>query len=199
MSPTPISSADAGRSASGVRSVGARRLGRRGLGRGAAIALAIGLALVIALIDQLTKRWALAHLTELVPRRALGDLLRLDLLHNSGAAGGIGAGSTPVVTVLQIVIAVVALVFVVRSVRSAAWAIALGLIVGGALGNIHDRLLRPPGPFRGEVVDFLQLPHWPVFNVADMGVTVGAVLVVLLGLLGVAPGPAPAREKDAVA
>src|SRR5690625_7169491 len=73
----------------------------------------------------------------------------------------------------------------------------MSLILGGALGNIHDRLLRPPGPFRGEVVDFLQLPNWPVFNVADMPAVGGAILVLLLGLIGVPADPAVAEGAAA--
>ncbi len=73
------------------------------------------------------------------------------------------------------------------------------MILGGALGNIHDRLLREPGPFHGEVVDFLELPNWPVFNVADMAVVGGAILVVLLGILGRPYDPAedPVEDADA--
>src|SRR5699024_733832 len=85
------------------------------------------------------------------------------------------------------------IVFAIRAVRSPAYTLALGLILGGALGNIHDRLLRDPSPFHGAVVDFLELPHWPVFNVADMGVVGGAILIVALGLFGVAAAPAGER------
>lgn len=179
-------SADAGRSASGVR----RLRGPRGIGVGAALAIGALPALVILVLDQWSKHWAQGNLELLEPRPLIGELLQLTLLYNSGAAWGMGSEITPVITVIQIAICLGALVFLSRSVRSIPWALALGLIVGGALGNIHDRLLRAPGPFRGEVVDFLALPHWPVFNVADMAVTSGAVLIVLLGVLGVAIDPA---------
>lgn len=175
---------NAGRSASGVL-----RVRRRGIGRPAAIAAVAGIALLALVADQVTKAWAEGALTLHVSRPVVGELLQFQLLYNSGAAWGLGAGITPVVTCLQIAICIGALVFVVRSVRSAWWACALGLIVGGALGNIHDRLLRPPGPFRGEVVDFLQLPNWPIFNIADMCVVGGAILIVLLGVIGVATDP----------
>jgi signal peptidase II len=68
--------------------------------------------------------------------------------------------------------------------------------MGGALGNIHDRLLRAPGPFHGAVVDFLELPRWPVFNVADMAVVGGAILIVALGLFGLEADPARAEETE---
>lgn len=157
---------------------------------------------VIAVADQLTKNWAEATLPLLDPQPFLGEFLQLTLLYNSGAAWGLGAEITPVVTVVQILIVLGVIVFALRAVRSAWYTLALGLILGGALGNIHDRLLRPPGPFHGEVVDFLELPHWPVFNVADMAVVVGAILVVLLGIIGHAPDPAAdeaARRAEAEA
>ncbi|MFC7373851.1 signal peptidase II [Brachybacterium sp. GCM10030267] len=152
-------------------------------------------AAVIAVADQITKAWAEHNLTELEPQPFLGEVLQLTLLYNSGAAWGMGAGITPVVTCLQMVIVIGVLIFAVRAVRSLWYTLALGLILGGALGNIHDRLLRDPGPFRGEVVDFLELPNWPVFNVADMGVVGGAILIVLLGVLGHAADPAVAEAE----
>lgn len=177
--------------------VGARR--RAGLGLGPVLVIVLVLGGAIALIDQLTKNWAEANLPLLDPQPFLGEFLQFTLLYNSGAAWGMGSGITPVVTVLQIGIAIGVVVFAVRAVRSPWYALALAMILGGALGNIHDRLLRPPGPFRGEVVDFLELPNWPVFNIADMGVVGGAILVVLLGVIGVSPDPAREAEEDAAA
>lgn len=177
--------------------VGARR--RAGLGLGPVLVIVLVLGGAIALIDQLTKNWAEANLPLLDPQPFLGEFLQFTLLYNSGAAWGMGSGITPVVTVLQIGIAIGVVVFAVRAVRSSWYALALAMILGGALGNIHDRLLRPPGPFRGEVVDFLELPNWPVFNIADMGVVGGAILVVLLGVIGVSPDPAREAEEDAAA
>lgn len=177
--------------------VGARR--RAGLGLGPVLVIVLVLGGAIALIDQLSKNWAEANLPLLDPQPFLGEFLQFTLLYNSGAAWGMGSGITPVVTVLQIGIAIGVVVFAVRAVRSPWYALALAMILGGALGNIHDRLLRPPGPFRGEVVDFLELPNWPVFNIADMGVVGGAILVVLLGVIGVSPDPAREAEEDAAA
>ncbi|ATG56599.1 signal peptidase II [Brachybacterium ginsengisoli] len=147
------------------------------------------IAVVLAVIDQITKNWAEANLPLLEPQPFLGEVLQLTLLYNTGAAWGMGAEITPVVTCLQIAIVIGVLVFAVKVVRSGWYTLALGLILGGALGNIHDRLLRDPSPFHGAVVDFLELPNWPVFNVADMGVVGGAVLVVALGLFGIAADP----------
>ena len=177
-------------------SAGLHRSGaRRRLGRPAGLVLVGALAAVVLLVGQLTKNWAVANLPELDPQPFLGEVLQLTLLYNSGAAWGMGAEITPVVTCLQIAIVIGVIVFAIRSVRSAWYALALGLIMGGALGNIHDRLLRDPSPFHGAVVDFLELPHWPVFNVADMGVVGGALLVVALGLFGLDADPARAEQE----
>ncbi|MCG7311034.1 signal peptidase II [Brachybacterium sp. ACRRE] len=168
--------------------------GLRGITRTTTLIVVVVVAAVILILDQVTKHWAEAHLAPLTPQPLLGEILQLNLLYNSGAAWGMGSGITPVVTIVQIVIAVAVVVFALRSVRSRPYAIALGLVLGGALGNIHDRLLRAPGPFTGWVVDFLQLPHWPIFNVADIGVTGGALLVVLLGLIGRPANPSAAEN-----
>jgi signal peptidase II len=72
-----------------------------------------------------------------------------------------------------------------RSLTSRGWAVALGLLLGGALGNLSDRVFRSPGPFRGHVVDWLELPHWPVFNIADSAIVAGGILAVLLAFRGI--------------
>ena len=119
------------------------------------------------------------------------------------------SASAPGLTVLLTAIALVVVVVVVRlsgRVRSAGWACALGLLLGGALGNLTDRLLREPAPFRGHVVDFLRLPHWPVFNLADSCIVAAALLIALLSVRGIGldgtrypsgpspTGPEPGRE-----
>jgi signal peptidase II len=72
-----------------------------------------------------------------------------------------------------------------RQLRSLPWAVTLGLLLGGATGNLTDRLLRSPGLFRGDVVDWIQLPHWPVFNVADSAIVCGGLLAVFLAARGI--------------
>ena len=115
--------------------------------------------------------------------RLLGGLVTLNLLRNSGAAFSIGTSLTVVFTL----IAVGVIFFILRTsrrLRSVPWAVTLGLLLGGATGNLTDRLLRSPGAFRGDVVDWIQLPHWPVFNVADSAIVCGGVLAVLLAARG---------------
>ena len=180
-------SASAGPEGSGAR----RRLSRRTV-----LWTIAAIGAVIAVIDQITKNWAVDSLPLLEPQPFIGEILQLTLLYNSGAAWGMGAEITPVVTCLQLVIVAGVIVFAVKAVRSPWYTAALGLIMGGALGNIHDRLLREPGPFRGAVVDFLELPSWPVFNIADMAVVGGAIMIVALGLFGVASDPAHDEEDS---
>ena len=118
------------------------------------------------------------------PIRLLGGVLTLCESRNPGAAFGIGGTST---TIVFTAIALGVIAFIIRTSRqiySLPWAVALGLLLGGATGNLTDRIFRSPGPFRGWVVDWIQLPHWPVFNLADSSITCGVVLFVLLAARG---------------
>ena len=159
--------------------------------------LVLGIAAVWIALDQLTKVWAERALTEGEPVQVIGDLLRLHLIYNSGAAFSLGTGSTGVLTIVASVI-VVLIVWQALRVRSLPWAVALGLLLGGALGNLVDRYFRAPGPGQGHVVDFLRLPNFPIFNVADIGVTTAACLIALLALRGFHPdGTREGRSEDA--
>ncbi|MFK4085837.1 signal peptidase II [Kribbella sp. NPDC020789] len=140
--------------------------------------------IVVLGLDQLTKALALAHLTPGEPVNVIGSLLKFNLIRNSGAAFSLGAGYTPVISVIQIAVAV-GVVYLSRKLGSAGWAVAFGLLFGGAVGNIVDRIFREPSPFHGHVVDFLQTPHWAIFNVADMAVTSAAILLVIQTLRGI--------------
>lgn len=141
------------------------------------------LAAVAIALDRVTKAWALRELPLGEPQEVLGTLLRFTLVFNPGAAFSIGTGITPVFTTVMVVVSVAVLVAAWR-VASAWWAVALGFLLGGAVGNLIDRLTRPPSPGRGEVVDFIHLPNFPVFNVADICVSTAAVLVAVAVLRG---------------
>ena len=143
-----------------------------------------GVGLLILFLDQLTKALALAHLTPGEPVNVIGSLLKFTLIRNSGAAFSLGSGYTPYISVIQITVAL-GVVYLSRRLGSAGWAVAFGLLFGGAVGNILDRIFREPSPFHGHVVDFLQTPHWAIFNVADMAVTSAAVLLVIQTLRGI--------------
>lgn len=171
------------------------------MGRGWRGALAIlGLAALIYVADRATKAWALAELTPGRPRELVGELLQLRLVFNPGAAFSLGAGSTWVFTIVQATVSVAILVVSVRVTRWP-WRVGLGLVLGGALGNLTDRLTREPGFGVGHVVDFLELPNWPVFNIADCAIVTGAVLLAAATIVGVPAlepaGPAePARPAE---
>ena len=145
--------------------------------------LLLGVALIAYALDQVTKVLAVARLAPGVQRPFVGELLQLHLIRNPGAAFSLGTGSTVVFTVVQTAVVLVVLV-VARRVRTPAWAVALGLLLAGAAGNVTDRYLRAPSVGRGHVVDFLELPHWPIFNLADSSVVVAAVLIAVLGFRG---------------
>lgn len=150
----------------------------------------VGILLVVAAavyaLDALTKYLVVAKLTPGDPVHVLGSFLQLDYTRNSGAAFSIGWGYTAVFSLIAIGVILVIL-RLARRLYSAPWAFALGLLLGGAVGNLSDRIARAPGPFRGRVVDFVQFPHFAIFNLADSGITCGGVLMVLLAFRGLHP------------
>ncbi|MFI8526508.1 signal peptidase II [Promicromonospora sukumoe] len=143
------------------------------------------LAAFVLAVDQLTKWWAesaLAVNAEPIP--LVGDLLGLRLIYNPGAALSIASGYTWILTIVVTVV----VVFIVRAIGrlgSRGWAVALGLLLGGAVGNLIDRLAREPGFARGHVVDFIDYAGYFVGNVADIAVVGAAVLIALLSLRGI--------------
>ena len=142
------------------------------------------LTLGVLVLDQVTKVWAVAALEPGVRTPLLGDLLGLQLVRNPGAALSIATGLTWVLSVVAVVVVVV-IVRVSRRIGSAGWALALGLLLGGALGNLVDRMVREPGPLRGHVIDFLAYGRLFIGNVADIAIVVAAGLVVWLTARGV--------------
>lgn len=151
--------------------------------RGRALGAFAATAVLAYLADLATKWWALHSLAD-GDRPLVGDVLTLHLTHNPGAAFSTGTEFTVVFSTLATV-AVVVVLWLSRRLGNPLWAVGLGLLLGGVSGNLTDRLVREPGPMRGHVVDFLMLPHWPVFNVADVCINVAAGLIVLQTLRGV--------------
>jgi signal peptidase II len=133
------------------------------------------------LADQITKAVAVDALDDGRSRPVIDGVLHWTLQRNPGAAFGIFRRAPVLFTVLAIVI-VAAIVIAAPKVRDRLNAVALGLVLGGALGNLIDRLFRPPGPFRGRVIDFIDLRVWPTFNVADAAVVVGAILLAIASI-----------------
>ncbi|MFM7211378.1 MAG: signal peptidase II [Actinomycetota bacterium] len=149
----------------------------------------VAVALGVVVIDQVTKALAVAYLRPRIlageaPIEILGPVLKLTYTENTGAAFSMGTGFTWIFAAIAVVVSIVILRTATR-IGSVAWAVALGGLLGGAVGNLIDRLTRPPGIGQGYVVDFLQLPNWPVFNVADMSIVGSAILMVILTIRGV--------------
>ena len=135
-------------------------------------------------LDVVTKVLAVEHLRGEPRIPLVGDVLSLYLTYNSGAAFSFLTGHTEVLTVVAVA-ATVVVVWVARRLGSTGWAIALGFLLGGVLGNLTDRLLREPGFMRGHVVDFFMLPNFPVFNVADICINIAAATIILQALRGI--------------
>lgn len=149
------------------------------------------LAVLVLAADQFTKHLALTHLPyqEAVP--VWGEFLQLYLTRNSGAAFSLGEGITWVFTIVLAIAATVIIVLAVRRVRARSWALVLGLLLGGILGNLTDRLLREPGFLHGHVIDFIHTPWmwlWfpsAIYNVADIFIVTMMLSVAILVLIGV--------------
>ena len=161
------------------------------------LAVLASTAVGVVLVDQVTKAWAVAYLQPRIesgegPLYIIDPLLRLTYVENTGAAWGMGAGYTWIFTIVAVLVGVVIVRFA-RTITSRAWALALGGLLGGLLGNLIDRLTRPPGPGLGSVVDFIGLPNFPVFNVADIAITCSAVAMIILAWRGI---PLSESEPD---
>ncbi|MGZ4649692.1 MAG: signal peptidase II [Kineosporiaceae bacterium] len=161
------------------RSRRAARRPRRGL-----VAALLLTAATVVLLDQLTKAWAVRTLGDGRTIEVVGSLVQLRLFRNPGAAFSFATGTTWIFTIIATVVSIV-IVRISRRLGSVWWAVTLGLLLGGAVGNLLDRLLREPGFARGHVVDFIDLPRLFVFNLADASITVAAVLIAVLGLRGI--------------
>jgi signal peptidase II len=148
------------------------------------IRVLIGVALTVLTLDIVSKLLVVARLSGRPPVRLLGGFLHLLESRNPGAAFSIGTSMTLVFSAIAVGVIVIIL-RTARRIRSIPWALTLGLLLGGATGNLADRIFRYPGLFRGYVVDWIQLPHWPVFNLADSSIVCGGVLAVLLSIRGI--------------
>ena len=161
----------------------------------------IAIAAFVLAADAITKALVVAHLREDQPVHLIGNVLMLWLTRNPGAAFSVGTSETVVFTVIAFAV----IVYIARTARklySLGWAIALGLLLGGAMGNLSDRIFRAPGLFRGDVVDWIAVTRfYPIFNLADSAIVCGGILTVILAMRGqhldgtrgdAAPAPASA-------
>ena len=157
-------------------------------------------AVGIFVADLVTKVVVVAELMGRAPVKLLGGALYLTHARNPGAAFSFAQSATVLFTAVAAIVVVV-IVRTASRLRSTRWAVCLGLILGGATGNLVDRVFRSPGPLRGHVVDWISVfdPYgrvWPIFNVADSGIVVGGVLAVLLATLGYEMDGTRTRRRD---
>jgi signal peptidase II len=158
-------------------------------------------AVAVFALDLISKVLVAANLPMTHPPvRVLGGVIYLDQTRNSGAAFSLGAGFTVLLTVVALAVVAVILRSAGR-LQSAGWACALGLVLGGAVGNLVDRVFREPGVLRGHVVDWISLfgpdaKYWPIFNVADAGIVCGAICAGVLVMFGVEFDGRSARHRD---
>ncbi|MFF2325938.1 MULTISPECIES: signal peptidase II [unclassified Streptomyces] len=150
------------------------------------IAILFVVAVFAFLLDLSSKIVVVAKLEHHQPVQVFGDWLRFEVIRNSGAAFSFGEAYTVIFTVIAASVIVV-IARLARKLYSLPWAIALGLLLGGALGNLTDRLFRAPGVFRGAVVDFISPAHFAVFNLADSAIVCGGILIVILSFKGLDP------------
>jgi signal peptidase II len=188
---TDAPSPDATHPADAAQPVAPRPRPRRGL-----LLLFAAFAVFAYVFDQLTKLWVTGTMTEGERIPVLPPLLHWYYIRNSGAAFSIGENITWVFTIIMATVSV-AILLQLRKLGSAWWALALGLLLGGALGNLTDRLFREPSFAMGHVVDFIQLPNFAIFNIADSAVVSSVALICLLTLLGISLDGSR-HTKDAV-
>ena len=157
--------------------------------------LLLAVAAIVLALDIVTKVLAVKLLPPGQPVPIIGDTVTWTLVRNSGAAFSMATGYTWVLTLIATGV-VVGIFWMGRRLVSPWWAVGLGMILGGAMGNLVDRFFRAPGPLRGHVVDFLSVGWWPVFNVADPSVVGGAILLVVLSIFGYDFDTAGRRTAD---
>ncbi|NEE11493.1 signal peptidase II [Streptomyces sp. SID7499] len=173
--------AAAGASGTGeAEATAARPRGRR------RIAVLFAVAAFAYAIDLISKLIVVAKLEHHPPIEIVGDWLKFEAIRNAGAAFGFGEAFTVIFTMIAAAVIVV-IARLARKLYSLPWAIALGLLLGGALGNLTDRIFRAPGVFEGAVVDFIAPKHFAVFNLADSAIVCGGILIVLLSFKGLDP------------
>ena len=153
---------------------------------GVVLALLGVVAVIVYVIDQVTKMMVVNDLVEGQPVQILGDFLVFHFVRNPGAAFSLASGSTWIFSILAAVVTAAIVIFA-RKIKSLAWAVVFGLLLGGTLGNLTDRLIREPSFGEGHVIDFISMPWMlpAIFNVADIAIVSSMILFVLLTILGI--------------
>ena len=138
------------------------------------------------ILDLATKLWAVSTLSHRSDIKVIGSFFKLTLVRNSGAAFSLAEGATIFLSIFGILFLCAILYFSPR-ITSKGWAVVLGLVMGGILGNLVDRIFREPGVLRGHVIDWMQLPNWPIFNIADSAIVIAALIAMVLTARNIPP------------
>jgi signal peptidase II len=145
-----------------------------------------GVAWFVWVLDLATKLWAVNTLSDRSNIKVIGDFFQLTLVRNPGAAFSVAEGATIFLTLFGFLVMGVIFYYSTK-ITSRGWSVVLGLAMGGILGNLVDRIFREPGFLRGHVIDWLQVPNWPVFNIADSAIVLAAALSMILSLRNIPP------------
>ncbi|MEY4082022.1 MAG: hypothetical protein RLZZ389_289 [Actinomycetota bacterium] len=145
-----------------------------------------GVAWAVWIIDLATKIWAVENLSYRSNIKIIGEFFQLTYVRNPGAAFSFASGATVFLSLFSLLVMIAILHYSVK-ITSRGWAVVLGLVLGGILGNVVDRIFREPGVLRGHVIDWLQLPNWPVFNIADMAIVFAALISMVLTARNIPP------------
>ncbi len=145
-----------------------------------------GVAWFVWVLDLATKLWAVNTLSDRSNIKVIGDFFQLTLVRNPGAAFSVAEGATIFLTLFGFLVMGVIFYYSTKII-SRGWSVVLGLAMGGILGNLVDRIFREPGFLRGHVIDWLQVPNWPVFNIADSAIVLAAALSMILSLRNIPP------------
>ena len=143
-------------------------------------------AWAVWVLDLATKIWAVNNLSYKSNIKVVGEFFQLTFVRNSGAAFSFAAGATIFLSIFGLIV-MSAILYYSPQITSRGWAVVLGLVLGGILGNMVDRIFREPGVLRGHVIDWMQLPNWPVFNIADTAIVSAAVIAMVLTARNIPP------------
>ena len=143
-------------------------------------------AWAVWILDLATKVWAVNNLSYKSNIKVIGEFFQLTLIRNPGAAFSFATGATIFLSLFSLIVMIVVLYYSPK-ITSRGWAVVLGLVLGGILGNMVDRIFREPGVLRGHVIDWLQLPNFPVFNIADTAIVCAALLSMVLTARNIPP------------
>ena len=146
----------------------------------------LSVAWSIWILDLATKAWAVNQLANREPIKIVGSFFQLTFTRNSGAAFSMATNATLFLSLFGIAV-LIGIIYFAPQVTSKGWSVVFGLVMGGILGNLMDRIFREPGFLRGHVIDWMQLPHWPIFNIADTSIVCAALLSMILTARNVSP------------